>query len=76
MPRVICRIPTATSPINGVAFAPDADGHLVSAELSEDQAARFASIPGYALVVPSEPPSPAPRRPKGSAKAEARDGDA
>lgn len=47
MPKVICTLPNAAEEISGVKFAPGAAGHI-SEEISEEQAAVFLSIPGYA----------------------------
>ena len=74
MKRILCTIPTATSPINGIEFGPHERG-LISASVEEEEAEYFATIPGYELldagvsapvpVVPVEPvetvePDPAP----------------
>lgn len=50
MPRVLCKLPNASSSINGVSFVSHADGGMVSADLSDEQAAAFAEIPGYSIV--------------------------
>lgn len=49
MARVICTLPNASTLINGVAFIEDR-GQMISAEISAEVAANFASIPGYELV--------------------------
>ena len=49
MPRVICDLPNASDEIGGVKFHPLEDGGRISDEISDEQAARFASIPGYAI---------------------------
>lgn len=49
MPKVKCTLPNAANEINGVKFVSHASGGMVSEEISEEQAANFAAIPGYAL---------------------------
>ena len=49
MARVICKLENASDEISGVAFE-QVDGGMLSAEIADDVAARFASIPGYELV--------------------------
>lgn len=55
--KVICTIPTATSPINGHKFHPHPDraGCLVSEDMPEEDARNLASIPGYELVGEKKP---------------------
>lgn len=48
MKLIICTIPTATSPINGIEFGPHERG-LVSTPVSDETAEYFGSIPGYEL---------------------------
>lgn len=55
MARVICSLPNAAEDISGVRFTP-ADGGMLSDDISEDQAAYFASIPGYVRVVMKKEP--------------------
>lgn len=50
MPRVLCKLPNASENINGVPFVSHADGGMVSADISDEQAAAFASIPGYSIL--------------------------
>lgn len=61
MPRVICTLPNASASINGIAFTLDR-GQMVSEEVDEATAARFASIPGYQMVAPP-PANPIPADP-------------
>ena len=53
MPQVLCKIPGAAASIGGlqglVKFEP-ADGGMLSAEISQEEADHFASIPGFELV--------------------------
>lgn len=49
MPRVICELPNASDEIGGVKFYPLDQGGMISDEIGEEAAARFASIPGYSL---------------------------
>ena len=64
MPRVICSLPNASNKINDVDFAPHESGGVISGDLSEDLAAQFLTISGYALeVVAPPPPPPAPPAP-------------
>lgn len=51
MAKVICTLNNASDEINGVKFKKHPDGHgMVSEDIGDDQAAVFASIPGYELV--------------------------
>jgi hypothetical protein len=60
MPKVICKIPNATSPINDVGFHPHPLG-MISEEISVEQARRFVRIKGYVLDESATPaPTPAP----------------
>lgn len=76
MPRVICDLPNASDEINGVKFHPLTEGGMISDELSDDDAALFASIPGYALddgesakaAAPASAPPPATRKVKEKAE--------
>lgn len=63
--KVICTLPNASNLISGVQFFPhpDKSGAMVSEDISEERAAEFASINGYALVgvkKPAETPAPTP----------------
>jgi hypothetical protein len=63
MARVICTLPNCSTRISGTAFTVDR-GQAISEEISDEEAARFASIPGYKLVKakgakPDEPEQPA-----------------
>lgn len=71
--KVLCKLPNAAEIISGVKFSPvkDEDGKVIAMEsedVSDDQAAAFASIPGYELV---EDGRKAPAKPasKGGKKA-------
>lgn len=50
MAKVICTLPNASEEISGVKFN-QVDGGMLSEDVADDVAARFASIKGYALVV-------------------------
>lgn len=51
MAKVICTLENASDEISGVKFKKHPDGAgMVSEDISDEQAARFASIPGYELV--------------------------
>lgn len=51
MARVICTLPNASELINGIAFSLlDDNTGMISAEIEQDLAERFASIPGYFLA--------------------------
>lgn len=66
MPRVICALPNASDNISGVEFTLLQDGRRISAEISEEQAAIFASVPGYELDEEGEDdeaPPPPPKAP-------------
>lgn len=47
--KVLCTLPNASGSINGITFSRIASGHLLSQDLSDEQAKRFLSIPGYLL---------------------------
>ncbi len=49
MAKVICKLQNAADEISGIAFT-KVDGGMLSEDISDEQAARFASIPGYELV--------------------------
>jgi hypothetical protein len=48
--RITCTLPYASDDINGVKFAESEGGVKVSDEISDETAAQFLSIPGYAVV--------------------------
>lgn len=48
MARVLCKIPGPPEPISGVWFADHPSGRL-SDPITDEEATRFASIPGYVL---------------------------
>lgn len=50
MPKVICTRPNASDEISGVKFVSHGAGGMISEDISDEQAARFASIPGYAIA--------------------------
>ena len=60
MPRVICDLPNASLEIGGIKFSPLDEGGLISEEISEEQANRLASIPGYCLDDEEREVAPAP----------------
>ena len=57
MPKVLCTLPNASEDIGGIKFEKHANG-MLSEDVSDEQAARLASIPGYELV--GSPSKPAP----------------
>lgn len=69
MAQVLCVLPNASDCISGVRFEETPAGRL-SEPISMEAAERFATIPGYQIVVRDEPPpeqapdhsEPAPRR--------------
>lgn len=72
MPFIRCTRKNASHEISGVAFQDHPEGGVVSvADLDEAQAARFLSIPGYA-VARVEPVKPAAQK-KPSEKSAAAD---
>lgn len=50
MPRIHCKLPNASTSINGVAFEPHPQGGMISEEIDEERAAHFASIKGYKIA--------------------------
>ena len=50
MPLVVCKLPNASASINGVEFKPTKGGMM--ADVSDEAASFFASIPGFELVKP------------------------
>lgn len=60
MAKVICKLPNASEEISGVKFKAHPDGAgMVSEDISDEQAAHFASIPGYELVGVKKAAAPA-----------------
>lgn len=57
MPKILCTLPNASEEIGGIKFAAHPKG-MLSEEVSDEQARRLASIPGYELVG-AEPQKPA-----------------
>lgn len=53
MPKVICTLPNASHNISGVSFEPHDEG-VISEEIDQAVADRFASIPGYYIVGDAE----------------------
>lgn len=49
MATVLCTLPNAAELINGVRFTPSPLG-MISEDIPEEAAARFASIPGYVRI--------------------------
>jgi len=49
MPKVLCTLPNASDEIGGIKFVTHAKG-MLSEDLSDEQAARLASIQGYEIV--------------------------
>lgn len=49
MPKVLCTAPNASEEIDGHKFEQHANG-MLSEDLSDEVAARFATIPGYVIV--------------------------
>lgn len=54
MPKVLCTLPNASEEISDVKFVTRAAG-MLSEDISDEQAARFASIPGYEIVGATPP---------------------
>ena len=48
--KVVCTLPNASELINGVRFEHMLDGSVVSEEVSDEVAAQFLGIRGYALI--------------------------
>lgn len=48
--KIKCTLSNAGTNINGIDFGPDENGVMVSAEVSEEQAAPFGAIPGYEVI--------------------------
>lgn len=72
MPKVLCTLPNASSDIGGIKFEQHAKG-MLSEDISDEQAKRLASIPGYEIVgAASAPVDPyAAERAAAALKAEA-----
>lgn len=49
MPKLLCTLPNASEEIGGVKFVA-AKGGMLSEDVSEEVATRFAGIPGYEIV--------------------------
>ena len=49
MPKVLCTLPNASEEIGGIKFVAHAKG-MLSEDLSDEQAARLATIQGYEIV--------------------------
>jgi hypothetical protein len=66
MAKVICRLPNASSEINGVKFVTHKLG-VISEEISDDVALEFAAIQGYVIHDPkaSTSSATAPEKPAG-----------
>lgn len=62
MPRVICDLPNASLEISGIKFSPLDEGGLISEDISEEQAKRLASIPGYTVDEDDRAPAPEPAK--------------
>lgn len=60
MARVICTLPNASTEIDGVTFAADR-GQMISEDLDQAVADRFATIPGFQIVAPPAKPIPTPK---------------
>lgn len=49
MPLILCKLPNASTRINGVEFKPT-DAGMLSGDVSAEVAEAFAKIPGYEIV--------------------------
>ena len=56
MPKVLCTLPNASAEINGKKFVSHRDG-MLSENMTDEEAAAFAEIPGYEVVEDKEPPA-------------------
>lgn len=54
MPKLLCTLPNASEEISGIKFVTHAAG-MLSEDVSDEQAAKFASIPGYEIVGATQP---------------------
>lgn len=75
MARVICILPNASESISGVTFAP-CRGGMLSDEIDDGVAERFARIPGYRLVEDTQQDAEQPAKRRGRPRKEAQEGDA
>jgi hypothetical protein len=57
MPKVLCTLPNASEEISGIKFMSHAAG-MLSEDISDEQAAKFASIQGYEIVGAIRPKDP------------------
>lgn len=75
--RVLCTIPTASTNISGIAFARHATGHMVSEEISDEQAARFLNVEGFRELEQTVPGDvePASQEPADEAKTDDDDAE-
>ena len=61
--KVICTLPNASENINGIEFAKDLDGSMVSVEVLEDAvAAQFQGISGFKVEDTKAQPAPKPAK--------------
>jgi len=60
--KAICKLVNASTLISGVEFVAHPDGGMVSRSLTPEEAVRFSTIPGYALIREDDPVPEAPRR--------------
>jgi len=65
MKQVLCTLPNCSEEVSGVAFSRVAGG-MLSAPISDAEAVRFCSIPGYVLAETNFPTDPQPSDPAGS----------
>lgn len=72
MPKILCTLPNASEEIGGIKFTAHEKG-MLSEDVSDEQAQRLASIPGYELVG-GEPQKPA-SNPDGDAAKDAEKAD-
>lgn len=56
MPKVLCTLPNASEEIGGIKFSKHAKG-MLSEDISDEQATRLVSIPGYEIVGGKAPDS-------------------
>ena len=62
MPKVICKLPNASTEISGVKFTADEDGAMLSEDVAQDVADSFALIPGYEIIGAKVTATPAPAK--------------
>lgn len=72
MARVLCTSPNASDEIDGVKFEA-VDGGMLSEEISDEAAARFAGIDGYKLADGEEPKAKRGRKAKPDGEGEGGD---